>query len=143
MNKDIETLREAISWLDTIDEACATANQIRAIAARMEQQSKAEPVAWMTKDGRLCSPATKTCAMHKSTAAQFSTPLFTHPPAEALDAARLDALPKILSEYDFSEIPTGYYTFFPKEYSQPFLVDRVYKNFRELIDAAIAAKEGK
>lgn len=58
------------------------------------------------------------------------------------DAERLDALPKILLRYDLGKSRHGF-TFFPKSFSSNPIVEAFYTDFRELIDAATAAKSGE
>lgn len=47
----------------------------------------AEPVAWMTEDGRVCNVKTKADAMHASTAESYSIPLYATPVAAAAPGA--------------------------------------------------------
>ena len=96
---DIELIREAADWIcPEYRLNCAAeeskSRELRALADRLDAQSKAEPSALMAEDGRLCSPATKKCAMHKSTAEQFNIPLFSRADAgevEMLKAGLTDA----------------------------------------------------
>ena len=73
---DIETIREALMDGGHV----ARLNAISALDRLQAQQPNAEPVAWMTKDGRI---ATKSAKDNMPSAANeaFTIPLYAHPPA--------------------------------------------------------------